>query len=299
MSWLKLTRKALYLMEGGTENYIDKVEFASVKDGDPLKIKEFPYGWFSSVVTRPKTIIVDKSEPPKSHSSFSDLAFLKLFEIPINRQFYDELKKCRSLDAVLKKFYALMGGFSSDFFKYSMGDQYLLPPSVSSSSDSEYYTDKDLSQSFPEIDFQEPEPDYYREEPSFDEIFLPLIWRNKVTLIPKLEPFSTTDTNIRVKLTFRKQQIEVREALDIKTLDIALQPKAFSKPTNIFKYLEDNWKIPITRVNSNGNNFPANPDISLIDGENYTFADIMDAIADSTMSDWDWSGRRAVIKQRS
>jgi hypothetical protein len=291
MSWLKVTKKALYLMQGGTDNYIDKVEFTP--QSAPKEIKDFPYFWFSSKVTRPKTVIADKDDSPRS---FSDLKFLKLFELPVNKQFYDELKNCRSLDAVLKKFYVLIGGFSDSFFKYDE-IHYLLPPSISNSSDSEYYVDRNLSQSFPDLDFQEFEPDYDRKEPSFfDEIFLPLIWRNKVTILPKLEPFLPSDKNIRIKLTFKQQKLEVRESVDIQILDASLQPKAFTKPSNIFDFLEHTWKIPITRV---GKEFPANVDISLIKDEKYTFTDIMDAIADSTMSDWDWSGRRAVIKQRS
>jgi N-acetylmuramoyl-L-alanine amidase len=57
MSWLKLTSKALYLMQGGTEQYISKVALDSTGNSTTLDV---PLDWFTgSTSNLPRTMIVD------------------------------------------------------------------------------------------------------------------------------------------------------------------------------------------------------------------------------------------------
>lgn len=298
MSWLKLTEKAIYLMEGGTDYYIDRVEFTK-KEGEGesgLEIKKFPYRWFSSIVTRPRTIIVDKEKVDRENNvvpskPFSNLNFLKLFELPVNREFFDELKRCKNLDAIINKFYELMGGFSDDFFnfEYDGKDYYLLPPNITSSTN-EFYNDRELT--FPNIDFHEQEPDYAREEPSFAEIFLPLVWRSKLTVRPVLERFPPTTSNVRVNLVFIPQPRPgvVTQPMDLQTLDRALEPKVFDPSGNIYDYLQNTWEIGVIPfVAENQINVP-------LVGRIVTFTDVMDAIAVGYDAVWDWQGNFAFLK---
>lgn len=57
MSWLKLTSKALYLMHGGTEQYISKV---ALESKDNFTILDVPLDWFTgSTSNLPRTMLVD------------------------------------------------------------------------------------------------------------------------------------------------------------------------------------------------------------------------------------------------
>jgi N-acetylmuramoyl-L-alanine amidase len=57
MSWLKLTSKALYLMQGGTEQYIGKVALESTGNSTTLDV---PLDWFTgSTSNLPRTMLVD------------------------------------------------------------------------------------------------------------------------------------------------------------------------------------------------------------------------------------------------
>jgi N-acetylmuramoyl-L-alanine amidase len=57
MSWLKLTSKALYLMQGGTEQYISKV---ALESKDNSTILDVPLDWFTgSTSNLPRTMLVD------------------------------------------------------------------------------------------------------------------------------------------------------------------------------------------------------------------------------------------------
>jgi hypothetical protein len=314
MSWLRISDKALYLMEGGTDKYIDKVAFSST---EPAKIKDFPNYWFTQADTRPTTIIAENGNIllPKS---FSDLNFLKLLELPINNKFYKQLKECRSLDSVIKKFYELIGGFSNEFFLYEYNYKtldnkkviqnvkktfFLLPPKISNRSNVKFYADRDLRQFFPDLDFQETKPPYFREEPSFaSDIFLSLIFNCELTIIPRLIKFSLDDKNIRVELTFQDLRIKdsVTQAVDIQTLDKALLPITLTEielslESDILDVLNTQWGINVIPSGSFGkDDFIGYKTL----GKNFTFIDYMDAIAIKTLSDWDWEGKFAFIKKR-
>ena len=64
MSWLKSTKKALYLMEG--DSYLQKVDYQSGNSADELKL-DIPFAWFDNS-DRPRTLVLDFSarpEPPQ------------------------------------------------------------------------------------------------------------------------------------------------------------------------------------------------------------------------------------------
>ncbi len=73
MSWLKLTSKALYLMQGGTEQYISKV---ALKSTDKSTILDVPLDWFTGATSDlPRTMLVDMQaavEPAQFTPSIND-----------------------------------------------------------------------------------------------------------------------------------------------------------------------------------------------------------------------------------
>lgn len=131
MSWLKLTAGHLYLMKGGSDQYIDRVKIenrlpAEGKPGDIQTgvIKEFPHEWFESTIQRPRTIIFNSKEEPDGNSNiepFTKVQILKRFEVPVSYDFFETLSTSKKISELIKKFEEIVGTrFSDEFFLYEI-----------------------------------------------------------------------------------------------------------------------------------------------------------------------------------
>ncbi|MGB7059977.1 MAG: hypothetical protein WBD58_19890, partial [Geitlerinemataceae cyanobacterium] len=65
MAWIKLTSKALYLMAGGTNQYIDKVDLGAANNGE-YQI-DFPTYWFQGQDAPPRrmSVTLNATQEPK------------------------------------------------------------------------------------------------------------------------------------------------------------------------------------------------------------------------------------------
>jgi hypothetical protein len=83
MSWLKLTSKSLYLMRGGTNTYIEKVDLAAIPGADREFKLSIPAEWLQGSDS-PNVVVVDvgsTEDVPKSRNSFkSDSVFDRILE---------------------------------------------------------------------------------------------------------------------------------------------------------------------------------------------------------------------------
>jgi len=83
MSWLKLTSNSLYLMRGGTNTYIEKVDLAATPGSDREFKLSIPAEWLQGSDS-PNVVVVDvgsTEDVPKSKNSFkSDSVFDRILE---------------------------------------------------------------------------------------------------------------------------------------------------------------------------------------------------------------------------
>jgi hypothetical protein len=83
MSWLKLTADSLYLMKGGTNTFIEKVELDSIPGKEDEFKLEVPANWLQGSDS-PRVVVVDVGSTenvPQSASSFkSDSVFDKIIQ---------------------------------------------------------------------------------------------------------------------------------------------------------------------------------------------------------------------------
>jgi len=294
MSWLKLTSQAFYLMEGGTDQYIDKVEIENLSD-DKVGFKDFPKQWFTSKLQRPRTLIVDL-EDNKIARPFCDFDFLKLFEIPISKPSFENLKKSQSIPEVFDRFFDLMGGFSNEFFQYKL-EYRILPPLLTFPD--RVHENKPLT--FPVIDFRDDEADFSRKEPSFAEIMLWLAWKEGLTIRPFLNKFSpdpAIDRNIRVELKFIDQPLPAiaTQAVSLETLENALIPKPYNIDNDdpqlfdVLDFLAIDRKIAVNIANDLTDRRAR---IRLLG--DVTFTEIMDKLASTLNLKWDWQGSNSAF----
>jgi hypothetical protein len=293
MSWLKLTSGFLYLMQGGTDLYIDKVKILqSGADANKVngEIKEFPHRWFTSSLQRPKTIVVNLDEEIDGIHKvlpFSE-KLLKYFEVPVSSQLYEELKKCQKVSELIDTFDRLVGGFSDDFFTYE--GKKVLPPSVA-------FNDDAPVKGFPKFDYKTDDPDYDEAEPSFASILLQVVYSSGLTVKPLLDS-SAPAKSIRVKLNFFESDLSVSdtEAVELQTLDLSLKAVDFQindqTISEIKKSIKDNWGIPVEiSVAPPG----LGSKISLELMREVTFTTVMNAISRKLEGVWGWDGNTAFI----
>ncbi len=298
MSWLKLTSAALYLMEGGTDAYIDKTKIQYIDD-QKIGLKKFPNRWFSSKLQRPKTLILDLNDNNEV-KPFCDLNFLKLLEIPISRDSFKDLEMSQSIPDIFTRFFGLMGEFSDEFFQYK--EEYKILPPLLTFPD-RAYEKKPLT--FPVIDYQDGLVDYLRKEPSFGDIILWMAWKEKLTIRPFLNKFSqdpTVDRNIRVELKFVDQPLPsiATQAVSLETLEKALVPKPYiindddTQLFDVLDFLASDRKIAVNVANGVEDRKAR---IRLLG--NVTFTEIMDSVASTLGLKWDWQGSSSAFLAQS
>lgn len=298
MSWLKLTSGSLYLMQGGSNLYLDKAKIHQNGEDDGKlfgELKEFPYRWFTSSFQRPRTLVVNLDEETDGVprvSSFSN-KLLRYFEVPISFALYEQLKSCQKVSDLITTFDANVGGFTDDFFRYEQ--RKVLPPSITYIGDS---GDTQIT-GFPAFNYKPNDPDYDEAEPSFANILLPVVWNTGLTVKPVLSS-STNADSIRVDLILLKSDLSVTttEAVTLQTLDLSLkyvdlqiEDKALK---DVLKLLRDSWTIPVNL--SSSETAIVNKKISVGFGGNITFVTAMNAICRNLNSVWGWTGNTAFIQ---
>ena len=289
MSWLKLTSEALYLMEGGTDAYIDKAMIQSLDDQKKV-LPSFPNRWFASSLQRPKTLIVNLNDD-KPVIPFCNFSLLKLFEIPISHPAFKNLEMSQSIPEIFERFFGLMGGFSNEFFQYR-GVYQILPPLLTFPDRA--YSKKTLS--FPVIDYQDSKTDYLRKEPSFGDIILWLTWKEKLTIRPFLNKFSPNpaiDKNVRIELKFIEQPLPsiATQAVSLETLEKALEPRPYdiaNDDAQLFEVLDFLARDRNIAVNVPNDLTDRRAKIRLLG--DVTFTEIMDSLASTLGLRWDWQG---------
>lgn len=302
MSWLKLTAGHLYLMKGGSDQYIDKVKIdhSSVEDEKIQgSIKEFPQEWFTSASQRPKTIIVNLEEERDGVSrldSFSKVQILRRFEIPVSYQFFEELKTSTKISQLIKKFEEVVGmKFSDEFLNYtnSAGKTWKIVSSIKYSRDFEI-------ESCPMNPTNPNDPDADEEEPPFaTEVFLPVIWSSGFTIKPYLTSNPEEDSTIRIELRIEQPRASLSlRPVSIATLEKAVKPQTFTRKDenkivkDVLQQLSDKRGIAIN----------ASPDMQGSNAEfnfsgQLTLTDVMDTIASTHGAFWDWQGDSAFIRR--
>ncbi|MBP0019762.1 MAG: hypothetical protein J7647_19690 [Cyanobacteria bacterium SBLK] len=303
MSWLKLTSDCLYLMKGGSDEYLDKIVFGKLVEGESKTIKEFPRRWFSSVQW-PRTIILNLADNQNTHTSFSENEILKVLEIPVSSKLINHLKESKTLPDIISTFFEKKGNFLDDFYKYTFTYKDEKDREVSKSYEvlpikfeysQEVRNEKNLD--FPFIPFNEEDPDFNIELPSFaDEILFPIIFSAGFTIRPslaKFSPVSSRDPKIRASLRINKRaSLPINSSpVSLRTLEKALQPKMFQLDgtpdlSSVAQKILKTWGISVTFPASMGNHqtFLSFPDM-------VTFPEVLDALASSHNANWDWAGR--------
>jgi hypothetical protein len=297
MSWLKLTKNYLFLMKGGSYQYIDRI---SIND---QKIKDFPRRWFSSIDQRPRTMIVtstlaeDDLYIEDNIESFTKNELFKKLEVSVSFKFFEEMKKRRTIPELIDMFKKNIGDFTDEFFEYedeiSSKTLNVQPPEFT------YSTDVKAKNglNFPDIDFDPRDIDFSRATPSFASIFLGVMWQAEVTVRPYLAEYSDSDTKIRVRLEFIKRPDPKRSsrAVSLSTLEKAVKPIIFdatgkSTIRDVLVHLKEKSKIVATSPDLGDEN--NNLDFT---GQR-TFTDILDLIASNyDGAFWDWVGDTAIL----
>jgi hypothetical protein len=294
MSWLKLTAGYLYLMKGGSDQYIDRVKInQTLQSNEKIEgsIAEFPYEWFESELQRPKTIIVNLDEERDGQSklnAFTAVQLLKRFEAPVSYQFFEDLKTSKKISELIKKFEIIVGTkFSDEFFLFSeVGRSWKIISRIKFIEDFEIRT-------FPINPINPNDPDADEEEPSFISIFLEIIWNSGYTVKPYLLNNPNEDSKIVIELTIEKAKAPLPpQRVALSTLEKAVIPNEFKrkeenrKVGEVLKQLSDERKIIVNTPN----NVAEREAEFNFDGQ-LTFTDIMDTIALNHGAFWDWQGR--------
>ncbi|MDX2239431.1 MAG: hypothetical protein NW224_02000 [Leptolyngbyaceae cyanobacterium bins.302] len=302
MSWLKLTAGYLYLMKGGSDQYIDRVKInqtSSTNEKIEGSIAEFPHEWFESEVQRPKTIIVNLDEERDGQSkldSFTTVQLLKRFEAPVSYQFFEDLKTSNKISDLVKKFEDIVGTrFSDDFFLFNDAEKsWKITSRIKFTEDFEIKT-------FPLNPINPADPDADEEEPSFISILLEVIWNSGYTIKPYLLNNPNEDSKIVVELNIEKAKASLSpQKVTVSTLEKAVIPKEFKrkdenqKVGEVLKQLSDERKIVVNTPND-----MADRDAEFnFDGQ-LTFTDVMDIIALNHDAFWDWQGRDSAFLRRT
>ncbi len=311
MSWLKLNNDTLFLMKGGDKTYIDKVPIkeASIDTKNIQVIENFPGVWFESI-QYPRTIVVNTDKSGEKTKSFSDLAILRMLAVPIDKHFFNEMKKKKNLRDLIQVFNELNGDYSDDFktfsYSYQKGD--------GSEEDIEYKVDflryqysieaSRASITFPDGLFPPRDDiDISFENPAFaDEILLPIINSAGLTVRPSLYRFSSPDSDnpkIGAALDIIQQpkpQLR-RPVTTLETLEKSIIPKIYApngsgnspKLSDVKLHLSERWGISINNPSSWNTR-----EISLVLPDLITFPEIMDEICFLLNATWDWFGPKRV-----
>jgi hypothetical protein len=302
MSWLKLTSGYLYLMKGGSDQYIDRCKINQISSTNQKtlgSIAEFPHEWFESEIQRPKTIIVNLNEDKDGQSkldSFTTVQLLKRFESPVSYQFFETLKTSKKISELIKKFEDTVGTrFSDEFFVFHDTEK-----SWKVTSKVRFAEDFDLC-TFPLNTINPNDPDADEEEPSFIDILLEVILNSGYTIKPYLLNNPNNESRIVFELSIEKVNAALSPSrITIMTLEKAVIPKEFKrrdenqKVGEVLKQLSEERKIVV--------NTPS--DIADRDAEfnfdgQLTFTDVMDTIALNHGAFWDWQGRDSAFLRRT
>lgn len=302
MSWLKLTAGYLYLMKGGSDQYIDRVKInqtSSTNEKIEGSIAEFPHEWFESEVQRPKTVIVNLDEERDGQSkldSFTTVQLLKRFESPVSYQFFESLKTSKKISELIKKFEDTVGTrFSDEFFLFNdAGKAWKITSGI------KFTKDFDLN-TFPLNPINSNDPDADEEEPSFINILLEVIWNSGYTIKPYLLNDPNEDAKIVVELTIEKAKGSLSpQRVTVSTLEKAVIPKEFKrkdenkKVGEVLKQLSEERNIVVNTPND-----MASRDAEFnFDGQ-LTFTDVMDTIALNHDAFWNWQGKGSAFLRKT
>ncbi|MFN9644693.1 MAG: hypothetical protein ACK6BG_06145 [Cyanobacteriota bacterium] len=302
MSWLKLTAGYLYLMKGGTDQYIDrcKINQASSTNEKILgSISEFPHEWFESEIQRPKTIIVNLHEERDGQSkldSFTSVQLLKRFESPVSYQLFESLKTSKKISELIKKYEDTVGRrFSDEFFLFQdNGRSWKIMSRI------RFAEDFDLT-TFPLNPINPNDPDADEEEPSFISILLEVIRNSGYTIKPYLLNSPNGESRITVELSIEKAKASLSpQRTTILTLEKAVIPKEFKRRDEnqrvgeVLKQLSEERKIVVNTPDD----MAARDAAFNFDGQ-LTFTDVMDTIALNHGAFWDWQGRDSAYLRRT
>ena len=273
--WLLLTNKYLYLTENGRKRYVDRVE---IRDE---MIESFPTFWFSSKLQRPTKHIIDLDG--REIDQFSPIEKLRIFEVPINRRLYEQLKISRSLGDLLKVFLENNRRFSDEFntWRYKVPEvtdtiEFKILQFNLTGKNIESITDLSL----PNLNIPDDQPSY-----SFSSIFLTEVWKKELTIRPFLE-YSVDTKDAKVELVFQDKPnlgsgFDTRP-IKLGVLEESLNPKQYDSSLTLRKNL-DKWKIPVIIRGDLPDELENFEEIT-------NFTKLMQIIEFKFGGVWDWSG---------
>jgi len=285
-------------MRGGSQEYIDR---APITDNS---IIDFPRRWFTSVLQRPRTLLLSLDINGETINSFvkeKGINLLKKMEVPVSYSLYSEMKKAVKISDLLALFKNKMGDFTEEFYAYddvSSGMRLRTQPLVFSLS-------KEVSEisglRIPDIDFDPRDPDYAKAAPSFGSIFLEVLRQEKVTVRPRIADYQPANSNISLQIDLIKQPDQNLNSgvIPLLTLEKAVKPFEFNSQGRNFSTLNEVLaELKKERgivVNASGFSGQAGslPDLEGLS----TFTDIMDTISSFYSAYWDWVGDRVVMKK--
>jgi hypothetical protein len=297
-----------YLMQGGTELFLDKADLksSSIPGTTTSYTMQLPRRWFAPDQFRPGTILI-KLQDSKNYKSFREYVDgpFAIFKVPFSKDDYDEFLKPENqkLSKLFNKIYELAGDFPSTFPANSIS-YIFVPPE---------YENKPLK--FPYITFiteditKDPFTDGFN-EPSTGEILMWVTWSMGLTPRPRLiRPIQDNLKDQRYSLAFipRPQPELSTQPTSIATLAKAvtifdLEDDVFKKPKNfgdILTNLYEKAKIQVIAPSSLTNQSvkwnlqtdPKDPE----DSPKMTFVEIMDTIATLLEATWDWQYDDSVV----
>jgi hypothetical protein len=299
MTYFRLTKKAWYLMQGGTELYLDKADLTSTPATGSYKIK-LPKHWFrqgqppveNKFLPGTLQIKLDLDTEENQPLPFREpqVGALSIFSIPVNKDFYNEFKGKKNLPELLNQIYSLISKFPRSF-----PDNFLsyifIPPSHES-----------LQLKFPYIAFtKDISQDEFKNglnDPSLGEVLLWVTWLMGLTPRPCLLRSSRQNNYQGYLLNFipHPQPELASQPTTMATLEKAFNPFSYEfsgKPKMLAEVLASINKEIDIQVNA----LPSlsNQSITLTFSDKVTFTEVMDAIANFLEATWDWQNENSVF----
>lgn len=298
MSWLLLTKKALYLMKGGRSEFLDKVELEYSQN--KIKINSFPSTWFSSTQF-PKVLTADLNRTSEPERFQEEIIYLRSLEFPVSPTNLEEISnKSNSLKSLTENFYdEVIVGLTNDFFRDESIE--IKPVEVGGDANTiktpfnfpTYDVDMNIDRSLIE---------YY----SFSYILFYAAWNSGFTIRPYL---NTLNTNTRqAKLVFvpfpdtsinstssHPSSETLEKALKVQTFKTEKTNGDYPELSIVKDTLIDIWKIPINCSVDLLNN-----PISINFGEQKVcLTQVLDSLSLTQDAVWDWQKDAIFIKRKS
>lgn len=301
MTYFLLTKTAWYLMQDGTELYLDKADLTPVAGSTTSYKITLPKQWFRKGQAPeenkflPGTLQIKLNAQGIQPFREPQVGVLSVFSVPLNKVDFDKIIKIKNLPDLISVIYSQVKKLPRSFQAPYL-DYIFFPKN---------YESQTLI--FPQIIFTEDiSTNNFKKgfnDPSLGEILLWVTWLMGLTPRPRIITRNISNSQQqgyqRYLLDFivRSQHdlatqpttmATLEKAFKLFSYDFSGQPKMLAE---VLKYIKSTKEIDI-QVNA----LPSlsNQSITLTFSDKVTFTEVMDAIANFLEATWDWQNEDSV-----